>query len=269
MPLCHGVELHFYWAHFYFQWTNSWRRRESHSTFNIVTNWASASQNFNSILFYHPKKPLYHYTIQFYNTSNIPNFYFTIQHIKIIFLCNKIIYPKTQIKSKTQITSTTCCHRCYHHHHEEHTQTETHGHHHHHGNPPPSSPWTHIWPIIKTPPPSTTITTTATPNSSTTMNPQKKSIPKSNQTNSKFRIQKMTKKKKSSQNLHKPSYKLILPLQTTPETHEHATANHHTTPPHTHEPIKCTKKYPEIATIPRWFDFPSLTSMPDPRPTLE
>ena len=46
-----------------------------------------------------------------------PNFYFTIQHIKIIFLHNKIIYPKTQITSA-----------CYHHHHEEHTQTETHGH---------------------------------------------------------------------------------------------------------------------------------------------
>ena len=70
---------------------------------------------------------------------------------------------------------------------------ETHGHHHHHSNPPPSPPWTHIWPIIKTPPPYTT--TTATPNS-TTMNPQKKSIPKSNQTNSKFRIHKMTHKKK-------------------------------------------------------------------------
>ena len=56
-------------------------------------------------------------------------------------------------------------------------------HHHHHGNPPPSPPWTHIWPIIKTPPPSTT--TTATPNS-TTMNPQKKSIPNSNQMNSKM-----------------------------------------------------------------------------------
>ena len=128
VPLCHGVELHFYWAHFYFQWTNSWRRRESHSTFNIVTNWASASQNFNSILFYHLKKLLYHYTIQFYNTSNIPNIYFTIQHIKIIFLCNKIIYLKTQIKTKTQITLITCCHRHRHNHHEEHTQTETYGH---------------------------------------------------------------------------------------------------------------------------------------------
>ena len=62
----------------------------------------------------------YNFTI-----SQDPNFYFTIQYIKIIFLHNKIIYPKTQIKTKTQITSTTTC---YHHHHEEHTQTETHGH---------------------------------------------------------------------------------------------------------------------------------------------
>ena len=30
------------------------------------------------------------------------NFYFTIQHIKIMFLYNKIIYHKTQIKTKTQ-----------------------------------------------------------------------------------------------------------------------------------------------------------------------
>ena len=84
----------------------------------------SASRYSNSTLFYHLEKSLYLYTIQFYNTSSIVNFYFTIQHIKIIFLHNKIIYPKTQIKTKTQITSTTCCH---HHHHEEHTQTETHG----------------------------------------------------------------------------------------------------------------------------------------------
>ena len=102
---------------------------------------------------------------------------------------------------------------------------KTHGDHHHYGNPPPSPPWTHIWPIIKTPPPSTT--TTATPNS-TTMNPQKKSIPKSNQTNSKFWIQKMTHKKKKIQvkiytnpttnrsRHYKPHQKpMNMPLQTT------------------------------------------------------
>ena len=71
------------------------------------------------------------------------------------------------------------------------------------------------------------------------------------------------KKKNSSQNLHKPNYKPISPLQTTPETHEHAATNHHTTPPHTHEPRKCTQKYPEITTIPRRSDFPSLTSTSD------
>ena len=151
----------------------------------IVLLRASASQKFNSTLFYYPEKPLYYYTIPFYNTFNIPNFYFTIQHIKIIFLRNKIIYPKNQIKIKTQITSTTYCHHHHHHHHEEHTQTETHGHAttpRQPQKPQPQNPW---------PPPSTT----TTPNS-TTMNPQKKSIPKSNQTNSKFRIQKVTHKKK-------------------------------------------------------------------------
>ena len=74
---------------------------------------ASASRNFNFTLFYHLKKPLYHYTIPFYNTSSIPNFYFSILLIKIIYLHNKIIYPKIQLKTKTQITT------YYHHHHEQ------------------------------------------------------------------------------------------------------------------------------------------------------
>ena len=136
----------------------------------------------------HFKKSLYqlYYTILQY--SQYPNFYFTIRYIKIIFLHNKIIYLKTQIKTKTQITSATTCYH-YHHHHEKHTQTNFHlqnsvpklifisktqyrnpwpRHHHHHDNPPPSPPWTHIWPIIKTPPPYTTITATF---NSTTMNP--------------------------------------------------------------------------------------------------
>ena len=77
------------------------------------------------------------------------------------------------------------------------------------------------------------------------------------------------KKKKSSQNLHKPSYKPISPLQSMPKTHEHAAANHHTMPPHTHEPRKHTQKYLEIATIPSQSYFPNLTSTPDPRPTPE
>ena len=62
---------------------------------------------FYPIRFYHPKNllyQLYHTILQY---SQHPNFYFTIQHIKIIFLHNKIIYPKTQIKTKTQITSAT------------------------------------------------------------------------------------------------------------------------------------------------------------------
>ena len=74
---------------------------------------ASAYRNSNFTLFYHLKKPLYHYTIPFYNTSSIPNFYFSILLIKITYLHNKIIYPKIQIKTKTQITT------CYHHHHEQ------------------------------------------------------------------------------------------------------------------------------------------------------
>ena len=59
---------------------------------------ASASQNF--ILFYFTilKNYFITYIIPFYNTSNIPKFYFTIQHIKIIFLRNKIIYSKPKSK---------------------------------------------------------------------------------------------------------------------------------------------------------------------------
>jgi len=53
---------------------------------------ASASRNFNSTLFFHLKKSLYHYTISFYNTSSISNFYFPILLIKIIYLHNKIYF---------------------------------------------------------------------------------------------------------------------------------------------------------------------------------
>ena len=63
---------------------------------------ALASHNSNFTLFYHSKMPLYHYTIPFYNTSSIPNFYFSILlikiiylHYKIIFIRNKIIYPQS------------------------------------------------------------------------------------------------------------------------------------------------------------------------------
>ena len=63
---------------------------------------ALASHNSNFTLFYHSKIPLYHYTIPFYNTSSIPNFYFPILlikiiylHYKIIFIRNKIIYPQS------------------------------------------------------------------------------------------------------------------------------------------------------------------------------
>ena len=84
-----------------------------HCRYNLQNVWqicktfrASTSRNYNSTIFYHLKKLLYHYTIPFYNTSSISKFYFPI-----LFL--KIIYPKTQIKTKTQITT------CYHHDHEQ------------------------------------------------------------------------------------------------------------------------------------------------------
>ena len=51
--------------------------------------------------------------MSFYNIFSVTNFYFSILLIKIIYLHNKIIYLKTQIKTKTQITT------CYHHHHEQ------------------------------------------------------------------------------------------------------------------------------------------------------
>ena len=57
---------------------------------------------FYLIIFYHSKKilyQLYHTILQY---SQHPYFYFTIQHIRITFPHNKIIYPKTQIKTKTQ-----------------------------------------------------------------------------------------------------------------------------------------------------------------------
>ena len=63
-------------------------------------NIGRASTSENSILFYFTisKSHFIIYTILFYNTSNIPKFYFTIQYVKIIFLRNKIIYPKPKSK---------------------------------------------------------------------------------------------------------------------------------------------------------------------------
>ena len=63
------------------------------------------------------------YTIPFYNISSIPNFYFSILFIKIIYLYNKIIYIKTQIKTKTQI-----CNHLLPPPPQTTYQTETHGH---------------------------------------------------------------------------------------------------------------------------------------------
>ena len=57
---------------------------------------------FYLILFYHFKKLFYqlYYTILQYFKYH--NFYFIIQYIKIVFLHSKIIYHKTQIKTKIQ-----------------------------------------------------------------------------------------------------------------------------------------------------------------------
>ena len=62
---------------------------------------AFTSQNFIPSYFTIPKNYFINYTtiLQY---SQHPNFYFTIQHIKIIFLHNKIIYPKTQLKAKNK-----------------------------------------------------------------------------------------------------------------------------------------------------------------------
>ena len=98
---------------------------------------ASTSHNFNSTLFYHSKKSLYHYIIPFYNIFSIPIFYFSILLIKIIYLHNKIIFPpiiiiysfflilsiqQPQILQKTP--SPHAHHRCtthtwHHHHHHQ------------------------------------------------------------------------------------------------------------------------------------------------------
>ena len=64
---------------------------------------ALASGNATLLYFTISKNHFITYTIPFYNTFNIPNFYFSILLIKIIYLHNKIIYIKTQIKTKTQI----------------------------------------------------------------------------------------------------------------------------------------------------------------------
>ena len=68
------------------------------------TPWSIASHDSNSTIFYLFRKPFYHYTIPFYSTSSISNFYFPILlnkiiylHNKIIFLHNKIIYPPITI----------------------------------------------------------------------------------------------------------------------------------------------------------------------------
>ena len=69
--------------------------------------------------------------MSFYNIFSVTNFYFSILLIKIIYLHNKIIYLKIQIKTKTQITT------CYHHHDQPsiHHQSQTHQQPQHRSNP--------------------------------------------------------------------------------------------------------------------------------------
>ena len=147
---------------------------------------------------------------------------FTIQHIKIIFLHNKIIYPKTQIKTKTQITSAITC---YHHHHKEHTQTETHGH-----ATTLRQKSKEMKPISTTMKPTFATTTRDTTMATTHLPPPCKETHKK-------------KKKKSIQNPNQDHWKLIStpPPVLSPLPRPHARSipshNHGPTPPlHHHDP---------------------------------
>ena len=73
------------------------------SSFSLLCIRALALGNATLLYFIISKNHFITYTIPFYNTSSISNFYFSILLIKIIYLHNKIIYIKTQIKTKTQI----------------------------------------------------------------------------------------------------------------------------------------------------------------------
>ena len=102
---------------------------------------ASALGNSNSTLFCCPKKPLYHYTIPFYNTSSIPNFYFPILLIKIIYLHNKIIFSQSPSFILSFSFFLFNNHKFYrkHHHHmptTAHHHCTTHTWHHHHQQQP-------------------------------------------------------------------------------------------------------------------------------------
>ena len=59
---------------------------------NVTWLKALASGNATLSYFSISKNYFINYTIPFYNTSNIPKFYFTILHIKIIYLRNKIYF---------------------------------------------------------------------------------------------------------------------------------------------------------------------------------
>ena len=174
-----------------------------HCRYNLQNVWqicktlrASTSRNYNSTIFYHLKKLLYHYTIPFYNTSSISKFYFPI-----LFL--KIIYPKTQIKTKTQITT------CYHHDHEQ--------------------PSTHR-PINPSP----------IPNPSTHQQPQHRSNPSPIQTHqpnkpiSTDQKNLATTPKKPTMNNHQPSKPTTTPGTTISHKQTHEQANPRTTK-QTHE----------------------------------
>ena len=71
--------------------------RTQRSSFGLRILRASPSGFYISSYFIIPKSYFINYTIPFYNTSSIPNFYFPILLIKIIYLHNKIIFLHNKI----------------------------------------------------------------------------------------------------------------------------------------------------------------------------
>lgn len=92
---------------------------------------ALALENSNFTLFYNFKKSLYHYTIPFYNTSSIPNFYFPLLLIKIIYTksnnlhSNHRLHRDQSLQPKTLIARTSLSH----HHRDPIIDPDPHRHH--------------------------------------------------------------------------------------------------------------------------------------------
>ena len=106
------IKFKFTWSYCRLDWPQHIKEHQNRDLGNVARNWnwifylvlsdikiifLRAFPSGNSILFYFiiSKSYFISYTIPFYNTPNISIFYFTMQHIKIIHLHNKIIYFKT------------------------------------------------------------------------------------------------------------------------------------------------------------------------------